>query len=73
MLVIGSIASDFAAAVGLLAGTIAVAGFLGHVRPALSGASEEAVRRAMARGGLGGGMLAVFVMLLSAMAGKVSP
>jgi hypothetical protein len=72
VLVIGSIASDFAAAIGLLAGTIAVLGFLAHVGPALSGAPEEEVRRAMARGGLGGALIAILVMLLSAVAGKVS-
>jgi hypothetical protein len=71
MLPVGSIASDFAAAVGLLAGTIAVAGFLAHAAPTLSRAPEEEIRRAMVRGGLVGCLFALFVMLLSAIAGKV--
>jgi hypothetical protein len=69
MLAIGSIAGDFAGAVGLCAGTIAVLGFLAQARPALLGGSDEEVRQAMVKGGLGGFTCAIFVMLLSAIKG----
>ncbi|MET0559310.1 MAG: hypothetical protein ABW065_11635 [Solirubrobacterales bacterium] len=54
MLVTASIASDFAAGLGLLAGAIAVFGFLFQVYPALLGASDREVRRFVAVGGLTG-------------------
>ena len=66
MLVFGSVAGDFGAAVGVLAGMIAVTGFLAQAGPALSGASEVEVRRAMVRGGLTGFAAGAFVIVLSA-------
>jgi hypothetical protein len=73
MLVLGSFMGDFGAAVGVLAGMIAVTGFLAHAGPALSGASEEEVRRAMVRGGLGGFAGGSFVVVLSAFISRMSP
>lgn len=67
MLVIGSIAGDFAAALGLFAGAIAVLGFLAQALPTLAGASEQEVRQAMVIGGLVGCLGAIFVILLSAL------
>jgi uncharacterized protein with PQ loop repeat len=67
MLVIGSIAGDFAAALGLFAGAIAVLGFLAQAFPTLSGASDQAVKQAMVIGGLTGCLCATLVMLLSAL------
>jgi hypothetical protein len=72
MLVIGSIASDFATLVGLVAGLIAVGGFVGHAPSVLQGATEERTRRATVIGGLAGSVLGVSVMLLSAIAAKLS-
>jgi hypothetical protein len=71
VLVTASIASDFGTAVGVLAGTIAVGGFLGHVRPALAEDPELEVRRAMAKGGLAGLAAAVVVVVLSAIQSKL--
>ncbi|HYJ22177.1 MAG TPA: hypothetical protein VEW07_09165 [Solirubrobacterales bacterium] len=67
MFVIGSIAGDFAAALGLFAGAIAVLGFLAQAIPVLSGASDKEVKQAMVIGGLIGCLCAIFVMLLSAL------
>jgi uncharacterized transporter YbjL len=66
MLVTGSIAGDFAAALGLFAGAIAVTGFLAQALPTLSGGSEQEIKQAMVIGGLSGCLCAIFVMLLSA-------
>jgi hypothetical protein len=66
MLPVGSIASGFASCVGLLAGTIAVGGFIGHAPSALAREPEEKVRQATVVGGLGGALLGCSVMLLSA-------
>jgi hypothetical protein len=71
MLVLGSVAGDFGAAVGVLAGMIAVTGFLAHAGPVLSGASEEEVRRATVRGGLAGFALGAAVIVLSAFFGRM--
>jgi uncharacterized protein with PQ loop repeat len=67
MLIIGSIAGDFAAALGLFAGAIAVLGFLAQALPTLSGASDQEIKKAMVIGGLAGCLCAIFVMLLSAL------
>jgi hypothetical protein len=71
VLVTASIASEFGTAVGVLAGTIAVGGFLGHVGPALGGAPEHEIRRATAKGGLAGLVPAALVVVLSAIAGRI--
>jgi hypothetical protein len=63
---LASFASSFATAVGLVAGTIAVGGFLSHVKPALSGVSEVELRKATAIGGLAGLGVGSFVVILSA-------
>jgi hypothetical protein len=66
MFVIGSLVSNVSAGTGLAATAIAVAGFLLHAVPALSGASEETLRRATVTGGLLGFIGALLVILLSA-------
>jgi hypothetical protein len=52
--------------VGLMAGGIAVGGFLGHAGPSLSGESEAKLRRATTAGGLVGLGVAVLLIALSA-------
>lgn len=69
MVPVGSIATDAAATTGLAAAAIAVCGFLAHARPALTGASERRVREATVTGGLGGFVLAIFVVVLSVLIG----
>lgn len=66
MFVAASIVQEFATSVGLLAGAMAVGGFLSHAGPALSNASEAEIRRATARGGLVGLGVGAFVVVLSA-------
>jgi hypothetical protein len=66
MFIAGSLVINLATGMGLVAASVAVFGFLLHVAPVLSGASEEAVRRATVAGGLIGVGLSVFVILLSA-------
>jgi hypothetical protein len=68
-----SIASDFATGVGLLAGMIAVTGFLSHARPVLSGDSENEIRRATVFGGVAGFVIGALVIVLSAFVSKVIP
>jgi hypothetical protein len=51
--------------VGLLAGGIAVGGFLGHAHPSLSDKSESKLRRATTIGGLFGMAFAVGIVVLS--------
>ena len=58
-----SIVNDAATDVGLMAGAIAVGGFLAHARPVLSGADEHRVRSRTVIGGLGGLAVAVFTIL----------
>lgn len=65
--------NEFTTVVGLLAGMIAVGGFLGHVRSALAGADEEELRRATVRGGLGGVVGGVVVVVLSASIDRLNP
>jgi hypothetical protein len=73
MFVAASIASSFATGVGLLAAAIAVGGFLSHVRPALSGASEQAIRGATVVGGVIGFICGGLVIVLSAVIGSLVP
>lgn len=51
--------------VGLLAGSIAVGGFLGHAGPSLSGKPDSELRRDTTLGGLIGMGLAITVVVLS--------
>lgn len=71
MVIVGSLASSAATGTGFVAASIAVFGFLLHVVPALSGASEATVRRATIAGGILGFGWAMGVMLLSAWIDRV--
>lgn len=51
--------------VGLLAGSIAVGGFLGHVRPSMSGQPDAKLKRDTTVGGLCGIGLAMGLIVLS--------
>lgn len=51
--------------VGLMAGGIAVGGFLGHAGPSLSGKSDRELRRATTLGGLAGLSIALGTIALS--------
>jgi len=72
MLVIGSIASDFGTAVGVVAGMIAVGGFLAHAPKALAQAPEKDVQAATVAGGLIGFCIGAYVVVLSAIIGRLS-
>ena len=70
MVPMGSIVSTWATGVGLMAGSIAVGGFLAHAQPALQRKGETEIRIATVVGGLaglGGACLAILAQLLSAM------
>jgi hypothetical protein len=69
VVVVGSIANQFAAAFGMAAAAIAVCGFLAHAGPALAGESDSKLRNATVAGGLAGFVFAVFVIVLSALIG----
>jgi hypothetical protein len=69
MLVVGSILSQSATIVGLIAGAIAVGGFIGHAEPSLSGKSEEKLRRATTIGGPVGLAAAALAIALSVSVG----
>lgn len=71
MLLVGPIVGEFATIVGLLAGMIAVGGFIAHARPALSGDSEREIREATISGGILGLCIALFVVVLSAFVANV--
>jgi len=58
--------NDVATAFGLAAAAIAVCGFIAHIKPALSGADEQRLRRATVIGGVAGSVFATFVIVLSA-------
>ena len=60
---LGSLIVDATTEVGLLAGLIAVCGFLNHAAPALRGADEEMLREATVRGGLGGIVIVALINL----------
>lgn len=62
----GAFLSQSATIVGLMAGGIAVGGFLGHAGPSLSGGSELKLRRGTTTGGLVGLSFAVLLVALSA-------
>jgi hypothetical protein len=72
VLPIASFASDFATAVGIVAGMIAVGGFIGHVPSVLTGAPDREIQEATVSGGIAGGSIGVLVVVLSALASKVS-
>jgi hypothetical protein len=61
--------SQSATIVGLLAGSIAVGGFLGHARPSLASEPDTELRRATTTGGLIGLGVALLLMALSAVFG----
>jgi hypothetical protein len=71
VLPLASIAGDFATTVGVLAGMIAVGGFIGHAPSVLDGASDQEIQQATVIGGLTGGVIGIFVVVLSAIAGMV--
>jgi hypothetical protein len=71
MVVLGSIASQFATGLGTVAAAIAVCGFLAHARPALTGGSEKRIREATVIGGVVGFALAIVVVFLSALVEEV--
>jgi hypothetical protein len=68
-----SIASDFGTAVGVLAGAIAVGGFLSHARPALECAGERKIQQATVTGGLISAGVGAAVAVLSAFVGILGP
>lgn len=53
--------------VGLMAGGIAVGGFIGHAGPSLVGESEAKLSRASTVGGLAGLAIVLLLIVLSAM------
>lgn len=67
--VVGTLLGQMATIVGLLAGGIAVGGFLGHAGPSLSGKSELELRQATTVGGLVGMSFAIGTVVLSAVFG----
>jgi hypothetical protein len=66
--IFGEIVSQFATAMGFIAATIAVCGFLAHAEPALARDDESDLRRATAAGGLFGFAVAAAVIVASMMA-----
>lgn len=65
-MVCASIMGAATTAAGLMAASIAVGGFALHVVPALSGASDDDLRRATVIGGACGLGVSLFVIFLSA-------
>jgi len=61
-----SIAAGAATAFGMMAASIAVFGFVAHVKPALSNAGDRRLREATVIGGVAGLAVSLFVMVLSA-------
>gem|GEM_PF-867651 len=63
------LASDFlsqsATIVGLMAGCVAVGGFIGHAGPSLSGAPAAELRRLTTVGGIGGLCASLVIIVLS--------
>jgi hypothetical protein len=66
-MVFATLMSDSATGCGLIAGAIAVCGFIGHSRLALAGADEQRLRRATTIGGLVGFGFAALIIVLSAL------
>jgi hypothetical protein len=64
-MVVATLMSDSATAVGLMAAAIAVGGFIAHVRPALSGADGQRLRVVTVTGGLFGIAASALVIVLS--------
>jgi hypothetical protein len=61
---VNGLLGQIATIVGLMAGGIAVGGFLGHARPSLNGESDAGLRRATTLGGLVGlGIVGVSIAL----------
>jgi hypothetical protein len=71
VLPLGSIADDFATAVGVVAGMIAVGGFVGHAPWVLNRGADHEIQQATVIGGLLGGAVGAFVVVLSAIADMV--
>jgi hypothetical protein len=67
MLAIGSIVGSATTGLGLAAAAIAVFGFAAHVKPALSGAGEKRIREVTVLGGVGGLVVSLSVIVLSAL------
>jgi hypothetical protein len=65
----GTLVSNVTTGAGLMAAGIAVCGFLAHARPALAGKPESELRRATVIGGLGGFVVALALIALSAVLG----
>lgn len=64
-MLVGSILSHASAVCGFMATSIAVGGFLAHVRPALGGAGDSELRYATVAGGLIGLVVAILVTAIS--------
>jgi hypothetical protein len=62
---VGALVGQIATIVGLMAGGIAVGGFIGHARPSLLGKPDLELRQMTTIGGLVGLMLSVLVIVLS--------
>lgn len=62
---VGALVGQMATIVGLMAGGIAVGGFIGHARPSLLGKPELELRQMTTIGGLAGLALAVLIVVLS--------
>lgn len=60
---------QFAVMIGVVAATIAVGGFIGHLHPALTRGGEEEIRRMTAVGGLWGMGISAGVIVLSIIVG----
>jgi hypothetical protein len=71
MLPIASFAGDFATAVGVVAGMIAIGGFIGHAPSVLGGAPDREIQEATASGGIIGGSFGLLVVVLSAITSRV--
>ena len=67
MVLFGPVVGEFTTVVGLIAGMIDVGGFIAHVPPVLSGASEGEIRKATVLGGSVGLCVALSVVVLSAL------
>jgi hypothetical protein len=62
---VSALVGQIATIVGLMAGGIAVGGFIGHARPSLLGKPEQELRQMTTIGGLVGLASAVSVVILS--------
>lgn len=69
LLVAGALLDRSAVALGLMAATIAVGGFVGRARELLRGGDEEAVQRGTVVGGLFGLAGAVMIIVIDVVAG----